>query len=326
MKKFRKDQIKNILVVSLSNIGDVILTCPVIDILKQDFPQARISIVVGPKAAPLFDANPNIHRVVVYHKKEMKKPGPALKMVWTLRKEKFDLAVDLRGTALPLLIGARYRTPLPITRIKFTLMRWQHLNRLKKVYQYPQEATGRTAIVRTDENRRFIRQLLRDKGVDDGAFIMVSPGAADEKKRWPAEHFAAVCDAMMERASLPVVFVGDGGQDRAVVEKIISLMRRPAVDLTGQTSLTQLACLFEHSCFALVNDSAAMHMASYFDVPVLALFGPTDPRVYGPWSRRSFYLKKGDMIGSITIDDVLSSVEINRQGVAFKERNRDPIV
>jgi ADP-heptose:LPS heptosyltransferase len=70
-------------------------------------------------------------------------------------------------------------------------------------------------------------------------------------------------------------------------------MEAQPLNLCGRTSLVQLAELFRRCSFAIVNDSAPMHLASYLNVPVLALFGPTDPQKYGPWGENSHMIKKG---------------------------------
>src|SRR5271170_7912203 len=95
-KLLRKSEPKNILIVSHTNIGDVILTCPVIDILRRDFPQAKIDVVTGPKAVSLFADNPGFH-IKVFDKQATLKQ----KLAWflDLYHEHYDCVVDLRRTA-----------------------------------------------------------------------------------------------------------------------------------------------------------------------------------------------------------------------------------
>src|SRR5438128_14496 len=119
--------IKNILVISLSNIGDVILTCPAIDILCRDFPSAQVTVVIGPKAATLLEGNARL-RVVVYDK-HMPWAG---QWHWfnTMRRECFDLVVDLRNTLLPFFLNTRVRTRPQGQSFKGH-MRQKHLDRLR---------------------------------------------------------------------------------------------------------------------------------------------------------------------------------------------------
>src|SRR5580692_2059151 len=107
-KLSKKSAPKNILVVSQTNIGDVVLTCPVIDILRRDFPQAKMDVVVGPKAASLFADNPDIN-VNVFDKQDPLNK----KYAWflDLYKTHYDCMVDLRRTALVLFLAPRFATP-----------------------------------------------------------------------------------------------------------------------------------------------------------------------------------------------------------------------
>ena len=97
-KLSKKSELKHILVVSMTNIGDVVLTCPVIDILRRDFPKAKMDVVVGPKAVSLFADNPNFP-VKVFDKQASLKQ----KLAWflDLYQAHYDCVVDLRRTMLP---------------------------------------------------------------------------------------------------------------------------------------------------------------------------------------------------------------------------------
>src|ERR1700679_3267323 len=104
-KLLKESKPKRILLVSMTNIGDVVLTCPVIDILRRDFPEAKMDVVVGPKAVSLFADNPNF-RTKVFDKR-----APLSRsFAWfsDLYKEHYDCVVDLRRTALALFFTPRY--------------------------------------------------------------------------------------------------------------------------------------------------------------------------------------------------------------------------
>lgn len=279
--KFDASKIKKILFISLSNIGDVILTFPVMDILKRDFAAASLSVVVGPKAEALFRGNPYIDKVYVFNKHQ-----PFLKTVhWILklREEKFDLIVDLRNTAIPFLISAKFRTPLSFSSPQKIHMKQKHLNRLRGVWYFSDDAEHRLALQTTDDDRRFIDRLIQNHVGMNERFAIVAPGAASHIKRWKGEGFARVSEYLIEAHKIKVVLVGDKN-DEDFVQSVIKPMKHKILNLCGQTALTQLAELIKRSCLVLANDSAVMHMASYLDVPVVAIFGPTDPIKYGPWS------------------------------------------
>jgi len=285
--RFDKEKIKKILVVSLTNIGDVVLTFPTIDILLRDFPNADISIVVGPKAESLVCGNPYFKKVYIYDKKaSILKQG-----AWILElfKERFDLLVDLRNTAIPVLISPKHSTSIFKTKADGMHMKDKHLKCLSSVHEHESLSDEKKALFISDVNKSTVMDLRYEEiGTDD--YVVIAPSSASESKRWSNQGFADVADHLIEKHGLKVVFVGDQ-KDREVVRGIIKLMENDPVNLCGRINLVQLAELFTHCQFAFVNDSAPMHVASYMDVSVLALFGPTPVEKYGPWSTQSFFIR-----------------------------------
>ena len=287
--KLNASEINKILVISLSNVGDVILTFPVIDILRRDFARSKLSVVVGPKAVSLLKGNPHIVKVYIFEKKQS--VWNKLRWVLELRKEKFDIVVDLRNTAIPILISAKYCTPVWIVKPKGLHMKLKHLNRLKTVFEFPSESESRYALQVNDDDQRYAESLINAHIGLGKKFIVVGPGAANHAKRWNQEGFAQVCDKLIERYQTKIVFVGDAA-DEKIAQNIAGKMKNQSVNFGGRTTLTQLAEILRRAALVIANDSAIMHMASYLNVPVVAIFGPTDPAKYGPWSLKNQVVRK----------------------------------
>ena len=212
-------------------------------------------------------------------------------------------------------------------------MRDKHLKRLNRVYPYQKESANKYALSIPEKDKEYVGELIKNE-IGNNKFVVVGPGAADEIKRWTIEGFAFVCDKIIENNGIKIVFIGDADEDKKVVELIAKLMKNDSIDLSGRINLIQLAELFKHCLFTIVNDSAPMHLASYLNVPVLGIFGPTDPKKYGPWSSHSHFLNKseycsacsqrGERSGHTCMDaisskDVLKTFEITDQGVIFKK-------
>ncbi len=287
--KFRDLEIKKILIVTLSNLGDVILTFPVIDTLIENFPAAEISLVVGPRSKILFDGNPRFKDIYIFNKKVS--GFKHLAWVMKLRQQTFDLVVDLRQSAIPFMIKARHKTPARAVKTNVH-MRLNHLNRLKTVFDIPSDkAASRSSLYIADADKTYIEGLLKGSLHENFSLIAVAPGAANHIKRWKAEGFAQVCDRLLEKKKTTVIFVGDAN-DKLTTAKIKEHMKLKALDFCGQTTFGQLAYLLQKCAFVLVNDSAVMHLASYLDIPTVAIFGPTNPNKYGPWSSRSRIVRK----------------------------------
>ena len=123
-------EVKEILIVSLSNIGDVVLTTPVITALRGHFPEAKITVVVGERAVSLLEGSRLIDRLVIYRKKSSL--FSKLGFLAELLKRRYDLVVDLRHTLIPFLVSARRRSPV-LRRSRALSMREKHLEVLKKM-------------------------------------------------------------------------------------------------------------------------------------------------------------------------------------------------
>ena len=211
-----KNQIHRILLISLSNIGDILLTFPVIDILKEEFPQANISVVIGPEGRTLFNNNPYIHKIYIYDKHQPVRTT----ILWLLklRRESFDLVIDLRNTAIPFLIGARYRTPPFVPKTNALHMKVKHLNRLKTLLDFPSESSKHYALHVPKEDKHFIDIILKNR-IGQKKYVVISPGAANHNKRWTEEGFAQIADRIAEVFSAKIVFVGDEN-DYEIAERI----------------------------------------------------------------------------------------------------------
>ncbi len=321
-----KSNIQKILLIGLSNIGDVVLTFPVIDILKDSFPQAALTVLIGPKAEDLLKNNKNISRVIRYNKRQS--VGKMIALVQELRKEQFDLVVDLRNTAIPVFMGAKYHTPFFKSKSKGLHKKLQHLNRLREVFSFEERLPKRVCLEMTDADKNYVHGLLKD--VFDKKFIVIAPGAANHNKRWPYDRMARLADEVIEKYRKPVVFVGDL-EDQRITILIGRNMKNDVLDLTGQLTLIQLAYVIQQSLMFIGNDSAPMHLASYLEKPTLAFFGPTDPKLYGPWSKQSKYLQNKiqcqacqdptianhDCIRSVSFEEAAKSFQIINDQVNF---------
>ncbi len=316
--------------ISLTNIGDIIAISPSMDVLLNDFPDAQLSVIVGPKGRSLFEQNPNIDRVYVYDKHAVLRD----KIKWwsQLRLEKFDAIVDFRNSLLPFILHASTRTPPEFFMSKKLHLVEKHLTRLKGIYHFERKASLRKAITILPADRGHVDSLLSGFLKREERFILVAPVAADSAKTWDPQCFAKVCDALISKYGIKVVMVG-GSENLEVINEIQRQMKNPFLALAGQTNLVQVADLVNRAFFSIVHDSGIMHLASYFNRQVLALFGPTDPRLSGPWSENSGYIWKNQKcprcldsklnerhqcMSQITPEDLLNCIDIKDSKVILK--------
>lgn len=311
--------VKKILVITLSNIGDVVLTFPTIDILRNDFPQAAITVIVGPKAESLLKNNPSFRRVIVFDKHDT--ASNKMRLAFALRQERFDLIVDLRNSAMPIFLGAKHRTSFKMNAESTLHMRNKHLLHLQSVYDYrhseakpknldlspaaQDDKPKKYSLYLSGEDEHYILESLGEIK----KFVVIAAGSADSAKRWAPEKFAALTDKIIETFKVKAVFVGDR-DDQLITDKIRSLMNNLTLNLSGKTTLTQMAQLIDTSIGVVANDSAPAHIASYLDKPVVAIFGKGDPSRYGPWGKQGKFVQgKNSLIANVSVEEVFSAFE-----------------
>ena len=273
-----------ILFITLSNIGDVILSLPVLDRLIAVYPQAEITVVSSERAMGIFEGSPYVKRRITFNKKASF--YDRLKLMFDLRKSGYDLAVDLKNSALPLFLKAKYKTyPWLNAPCGIFHMSQRHLYKVRK-FALPAGVKDRKALYISESDRLDAASLAGEGNFSiDDDFMLISPGARSHIKRWPEAKFARLADRLAGELARKIVIIGDD-DDAQVCRSVKNRMRYPALNLSGRTSLKTVSALIEKAQMVISNDSALMHLSSYLDRPTLAIFGPTDYRKYGPWGSR----------------------------------------
>lgn len=147
-------------------------------------------------------------------------------------------------------------------------------------YSGPEKIKFRVSI--PAESRAQAAEILREQG---RPWIAVAPGAASDLKRWPLEKFGEIIRRIVRGGYGNVLLLG-GAENRAHVEMLKEWISCPFLDLVGKTSLPDLAAVLERSAVLISNDSGPMHLAAAVGIPVVAIFGPSDAKRYGPYGDR----------------------------------------
>ena len=274
-----KSGIKKIAVVTLSNIGDVILTLPVIGALRENFKDAAIDVVTGPRAAEIFRNDPRIGTTYIYDKSSSL--ASKIQLFAFLRRNRYDLLVDLRNGLFGLLVRARFcNRPSNAPAKKICHKIDEHLAKIEGLNLAARG--GPYPIWVTADDGEMAARLLGAKGISEGDLLVtVSPGAKSHIKRWREDGFAKVCDALIDAYKVKIALVGDAS-DKEICGRITDKMRNYAVSMAGMTNLRELACIIRRSLLIITNDSAPLHIAGSVGTAAVAIFGPTDYRKYGP--------------------------------------------
>jgi heptosyltransferase-3 len=264
-----------ILFITATRIGDAVLSTGLLDHLLRTYPDARFTIACGPVAEGVFARMPNRDRTLVMEKRRYDRHWLTLWMQTATTM--WDLAVDLRGSALTLLLPARRRAIMRGGRRPGH--RLTHLAGTLGLPELPLPVAWTDAA-----DRARAKTLLPG----DGPFIGLGPTANWSGKIWPAERFVALFHAM--QGVLPgaraAVFAGPGEAERAMAAPVLAALPG-AVDLVGALTLPEAAACLARCRLFVGNDSGLMHLAAAAGTATLGLFGPTPASEYAPSGRRA---------------------------------------
>ncbi|MBI5124047.1 MAG: glycosyltransferase family 9 protein [Candidatus Omnitrophica bacterium] len=282
-----KSQVKRILVITLSNVGDVILTTPVIRVLSREFPDSRIDVMAGPAGKDIFNKDPRIFKLIIYdkHLPLAQKRRLSIK----LKKLKYDLIVDLRNTVFPILLGPKYRTSALQSFPKDIVHKTdKHLHRLHSLGI--KNLKEDSYIYIPEEDGSYADALIKENGITD-PIVIINAGAKSHLKRWAADGFAELADALARDCKASIIFIGMG-PDKDIAAQIARKMKNKSYNFTDRTNIRQLAALIKKAKLIITNDSAPLHLGCAVGTRVLAIFGPTDPKKYGPTGEFDIYINK----------------------------------
>ncbi len=278
---------RHILVIRLSSLGDIILTTPVLRLLREHFPTARIDVVLKTEYQEVLREHPCVDRLLPVDTRQ-----PLRRTVRALRETHYDLVLDLHRTLRSVWLCYRSRARRRLSYRKYTLRRallvrfkWRTPHGTAPIperYAAPLRQLGVTdALPQTEihadgESVGAVERYLADNGFKAGTqrLIAVAPGSRWQTKQWPVERFAAAAEVLSVRYNAAIVMLGDR-HDQRLVQTFRECVRVPVIDTVGQLPLIQTVALLQQCRLLLCNDSGLMHMATALRVPVVAVFGPT---------------------------------------------------
>jgi len=302
-------KINRILVRSTNWVGDAILTTPAVRAVRKNFPDADVSILAKPWVAPVFYNNPDIDHILVYDSDGRHRGWSGkIRLSRSLREGGFDLAVLLQNAFEAALLAYLARIPNRLgykTDGRHLLL--THGVRLEPELKAVHEteyylgilegaglrSDGRELTLQVSEKeRQEAEAFLSEYGVDSGQpLVGVSPGATyGPAKRWFPERFAAVCDRLQESSGACIVILGGPG-DAAAGDQVSRSMKMPPVNLCGKTTLRQAVSVIDRCQLFITNDSGLMHVAAALDIPLVAIFGSTNPVTTGPSGSKSHIVR-----------------------------------
>jgi lipopolysaccharide heptosyltransferase I len=299
------ENFRRILLIKPSAVGDIVHTLPVLVRLRERYPEAQIDWFVTPENADLVRHHPALSNVVLFDRRRYSRFGRewfatkgVLNLLRTLRRNRYDLVIDLHGqfrsALFTLATGAAVRVGFEKAREGAWLAYSHHIPLLTESahavdrYLWLGRVLGFEAGVpdfciylpAATESR--VDELLARHGLLGRPLALVVPGTVWQTKHWRVEGFAGVARHLLRR-DYAVVLAG-APKDRVRAREVAALC--PTVcDLTGQTTLAEMISLVRRAAVCVTNDSGSMHLAVAFGRPLVSIFGPTSPVLTGPYGR-----------------------------------------
>jgi heptosyltransferase-2 len=293
-----------ILIRATNWVGDAIMALPALRAVRGRFPEAEIAILAHPYIADIYRDQQVSNSLITYDRKGAHAIFSGReRLAGELRAQKFDIALLLQNAfdaawiawraGIPQRIGyARDARTLLLTKSvavprpgeipaheKFYYL--ELLRRAGWIEAFPEESTITLNV--PEQSRRRAAEFLVVSGARPAAMrIAVGAGASyGSAKCWPADRFAEVLSHLQQQIDADVILFGTTAEVR-VSTAIASGMPRPPINLTGRTEVADLPALFSECHLFIGNDSGAMHVAAAVGLPVVAVFGPTDPQGTAP--------------------------------------------
>lgn len=283
------------LIVRLRSLGDCVLTTPALALLRRFRGDLRIGIVVEERFHAVFEGSEDVD--------ELLEPSSARVAAWGA-----DLCLDLHGGNRAAWLTFVSKAP---ARAGFAHARWAWSYGIR--IPRAQEILGEERVVHTAEHlasaifflgvpRAEIprAKLAARPRQAAGPYAVIHPVASAPEKTWPARHFLVVAEHLAEAWGIEPVFIGAAGDDLSPFARFRTLCARP---------LAEIKDLIAGATVFLGNDSGPAHMAAALGVPAAVIFGPSDPRIWGPWRAPAEVLASREGIARIEPGEVVAALE-----------------
>jgi lipopolysaccharide heptosyltransferase II len=290
-----------ILILKPSSLGDVIQAIPVLRLLKLHRPASRIHWCIDSSLAPLLEGDPDLEGVVRFERNRWARPKhwPGLwRTVGWLRDQDFDLVIDLQCLARSgifawlangqLLVGldepregARGFYDIIVPRATYHTHAVDWYLAVLRALKIPVHWN----FTWLPERAPVVREIRRKWHPETARWIVLQPGARWLNKRWPAENYVELIRQLASRRPRFKFAILGSAAERPLGNAVSRADSERCLDLTGQLSLPEMVEWIRLSELMIANDTGPMHAAVALGKPLVAIFGPTEPRRTGPYNQ-----------------------------------------
>lgn len=284
---------KKILVFSFSFIGDAVLSTAVIQPLRRHFPKAHITFLVGPKAFDLLATDSNIDATIVYDNRDEHAGWKGrLRLIKTLRVDKFDLVINLRDSFTARCIGAEHWGIVRGDSNRHAVTRYLEVLQNRGI-----DTTDASPHLQlTEAEHTAAHCFLAEAGwISERLLIGIHPGGNWEYKLWGVRNYAQVASTLAKKLNAAILLFA-GPNERELQAQVAEMMDVSPI-LVKTENLRCLAALISTCDVYIGNDTGPMHIAAAVDTPVIALFGSTNHIRSGPYGDKHTVVQSGIDLG-----------------------------
>lgn len=298
-----------ILIIKFRNIGDVLLSTPLISNLKNIYPESIIDFALNKGCEDMLSDNPNISKIIAYERPKIKKLGvfaqlkEEFRFTRNIRSNHYDMVINLtegdRGAQLAFFSGAKIKLGFPVRKGLLSKIKiFDKLGNDKKRQHTVEKdlqfidilgkkiVNKEVKIYWSNKVEQEVDKILLDNNIEK--FVHIHPVSRWMFKCWESDRMAKVIDYLQQEKKLKVVITGAPvKKELDGIDKILDLCKSQPVNLSGKLTLKHLACLSSKAELFFGVDTAPMHMAAATNTPVVALFGASYPVIWGPWNNKS---------------------------------------
>jgi len=301
---------KNILVINVNWLGDVIFSSPVFKALKEAYPQARISCLAVPRVKEVLESIPFMDEIIEYDENGRHvNPIAKLQLIGALRKKKFDAVFLLHRSltrallafwaGIPIRVGydekgrRRFLTH-KVTPLSGQVHRSDHY--LNVIESFGVKVNDRATVLEVSSDvEQEVKGVLKARGIEEGEeYWVVNPGGNWDLKQWPRENFSVLIERLMTEFKMKAVISG-APKDESLVNAIVTPLEIKPVVLVGQTNLKQVMALMKNARLVISADSGPLHLANSVGTDVIGIFGPTRPEITGPRGKGQVSILRHDV-------------------------------
>jgi heptosyltransferase-2 len=326
-------KIKNILVIMMGGIGNLILAMPALKSLRQAYPKAHIILMTGePNIEDVIINDDLVNEVVCYDRRQYQGVFSELSFILQMRKKKFDLSFSTSGTnsflgsfatflmGIPRRIGENIRGlgVFYTTKISYDKCKHELDGSLEIIEAFGvpiiQKDTFLTVAVK---EQNWAEQFLKETNVGPNDMaIGIHPGSGHKQifKRWPKKKYAELCSQLISRLNARIIIFG-GEQEKELAEEINKTLKYEAINVSGELTIGQTSALISKCNLLISNDSGLAHIGGALKTPEVVLFGKTNIDRIAQRGRDVMIINKkeelkenGNPLDLITVEEVLDKV------------------